>query len=68
MGAAVAGGDGTLPLGSGVGLDEEAEATIGGVGVLMTVGETSGGIWLDKRRLFRPSCSLVAIFLLSLRS
>lgn len=64
----VAGGDGTLLLGSGVGLDEEVEATIGGVGVLMMVGEASGGIWLDKRRLFLPSCSLVATFLLSLRS
>lgn len=63
-----ASGDGALLLGSGVGLDGEAEAVIGGLGVFVTVGETSGSIWLDKRRLFLPSCSLAAIFLLSLRS
>lgn len=63
-----ASGDGALLLASGVGLDEEVEAAIGGLGVLVTVGETSGSIWLDNRRLFLPSCSLAAIFLLSLRS
>lgn len=61
-----ASGDGVLLLAS-VGLDEEVGEMIGGLGVFVTVGETSGSIWLDKRRLLLPSCSLAAIFLLSLR-
>ena len=69
-------GDEALLSFPGVGLGEE------GVGELVEDGETtaggvvavegeearrSGRFWLDERRLLRPSCSLAAIFLLSLR-
>lgn len=50
----------------------EGERKVGGVGE--AEGEEpaeedrrSGRFWLDERRLFRPSCSLVAVFLLSFR-
>lgn len=74
----VSGEDGLLPS-PGVGLVEETTGSaVEGERNALGVGDAgredpaeedrrSGRFWLDERRLLRPSCSPVAIFLLSLR-